>query len=91
MSVNNPASIGASRTAYARNADIATYNSKARRGEIPQVAVVPLATVLAALRKAQCAIGPGHFPLDAILDSLPPLYVENCLRKRRNDARRLAA
>ncbi len=71
------------RNAYARNADVNRFAAKARRGEIPASAIVPLAVVAAASRKAQIAIGPGHYPLDAILDSFPPAYVENCLRERR--------
>jgi len=71
------------RTVYARNEDIALFSAKARSGEIGDDAVVPLAVVFAACRKAQIAIGPGHFPLDALLDALPAAYVENCLKKRK--------
>lgn len=70
------------RIAYARDADIARFRAKARLGEIQENAVEPLAVVFAACRKAQVAIGPGHLPLNVILDSLPAPYVANCLRKR---------
>ena len=73
------------RTAYARKVDIDRFRAKARRREIPENAIVPLAVVFAACRKAQIEAGPGYYPLDAILDALPPTYVENWLKKRRNN------
>lgn len=71
------------RTAYARNCDIDRFRTKARRREIPENAVIPLAVVFAACRKAQIEAGPGHYPLDAILDALPADYVENWLKQRK--------
>lgn len=71
------------RTVYARKEDIDRFSAKARCGEIGNDAVVPLAIVFAACRKAQIAIGPGYFPLDTLLDALPAAYVENCLKKRK--------
>lgn len=66
-----------------RKADIARFAAKAARSEIPDQAVKPLALVYAAFRKAQIAIGPGHSPLDAVFDALPPQYADNWLRKKR--------
>lgn len=71
------------RNAYARNADLDRFRSKARKGEIPERAIVPLAVIYAASRKAQVEIGPGHHPLDAILEAFPPKYVENWFKDRR--------
>ena len=66
----------------ARKGDIAMFARKAARGEIPDKAVGQLALVFAAIRKAQIAAGPGHFPLDAMMAALPEHYVRNWLRKR---------
>jgi hypothetical protein len=66
----------------ARKGDIALFSRKAARGEIPENAIIPLALVFAATRKAQIWIGPGHSPLDAFMSALPQEYVRNWLRKR---------
>ena len=74
------------RNAYARNADLSRFQAKARRGEIPDRAVTPLAVVFAASRNAQIAIGPGYHALDAILEAFPPIYVENWMNQKRRRA-----
>lgn len=62
--------------------DIAKFQAQADRGDFPSHAVRPLAAVYAAARRAQSHIGPGHKPLDALLDALPEAYVINWLNKR---------
>jgi hypothetical protein len=57
--------------------DIARFQAKAMRGELPEHAVRPLAAVYAAAKRAQTMIGPGHLPLDAIFDAFPDAYCEN--------------
>ena len=70
----------------ARKSDIARFEGKARRGEIPAHAVGPLAVVFAAMRKAQVAIGPGHSPMDAMFEAMPEEYRRNWLKKTRKHA-----
>ena len=70
------------RTVRARNKDVERYAQLARKGEIPEDAVGPLATVFAAGRKAQITLGPGYKPLHAILDTFPKAYVDQCLGER---------
>jgi hypothetical protein len=73
----------------ARVGDIARFEAKARRGEIPPHAAVPLAVMFAAARVAQTKIGPGHYPMDAMFDAWPPEYAANWLRSKTANLKRL--
>ncbi|WP_374577383.1 hypothetical protein [Phenylobacterium sp.] len=66
----------------AKRADRERFQRLADQGEIPTRAVVPLATVFAAARRAQVEIGPGHLPLDAIFAAFPEDYRRNWLAKQ---------
>lgn len=68
------------RTVRARKADVARFAAKAKRGEIPEDAVWPLANCFAACRVAQIAMGPGHSPLHAMLAAVPEQYADNFRR-----------
>lgn len=67
-------------------ADIARFQCMARRGVIPNRAVQPLAEVFGAMRRAQAVIGPGHAPLEAIVEAVPRAYAENWLAARQRFA-----
>lgn len=65
-----------------RKVDIERFAKMAKNGVVSEAAVPHLATVYAAMRKAQIAIGPGHSPLDAVFEALPEDYRTNWLAKR---------
>jgi len=67
----------------AKLTDRQRFQRLADQGEIPTKAVIPLATVFAAARRAQVEIGPGHLPLDAIFAAFPEDYRRNWLAKQR--------
>lgn len=74
------------KTVGSRIKDIKFYQRKAEAGEIPFHAVMPMAIVHNALRRAQVAIGPGHFPLDALFYAMPEQYRNNWLNERKQAA-----
>lgn len=70
------------KTVGPRKKDIELFRRKAAKGLIPERAVRPMAIIYNAMRRAQGEIGPGHFPLDALYDSLPEEYRKNWIKKR---------
>lgn len=68
----------------ASDEDIAMFERLASRFEIGIDFVPVLATVFAAMRKAQTHIGPGHFPIDAMMAALPEQYVRNWVREQKS-------
>lgn len=67
----------------ARMKDVAFFQGRADKGQIPSKGVVELATVFAAMRRAQESLGAGHLAMDAVFDALPESYQRSWLAKRR--------
>lgn len=69
-------------TLYRR--DVEVFQSRARKGEIPERLAEPSAKVFSAMRELQIAAGGGHFALDVIFAALPPAYQSNWLETKRS-------